>query len=239
MLIPKALLAILVFSSISAQALTQQDKDFYTIDRVEVKEITKDVFNQDVYKSVSQEAYTPDQVITPDPIEQTGRVITIARDLVALGEEVYNLVNKGKPTVATKYSPISIVPKIAGQPVDILETEDWKMPKKKNFKISYYNKYKMEVVEFRYSVMWSYGGKYDGKGAYITGAQIIPDVVNVMWGFDFTATMKLGGIHNGGKRENPIAVASLLLEHTVGNMLSLKSRVDTFVIDGRGGIRKY
>ena len=235
----KVLIAVLVLTSLGAQAYDTRDNDFYTITSIEVKEITTDVFNQRVAKTISEDLYFPDQVITPDPIENAGRVITIARDLVALGQEVYTLVNKGRPSAVTKYAPISVVPRIGKEPVDILETEDWKMPKKKNFQITYKNKLNVKVVDFRFSVMWAYGGKYNGVGAYITSAQIIPDYVNVLWGFDFTATMKLGGIQNGGKRTNPIAQATLLLEHSVSNIFKATSKVNAYVIDGNGGFRKY
>ncbi len=89
------------------------------------------------------------------------------------------------------------------------------------------------------SVVPDPGGKYNGVGAYITSAQIIPDYVNVLWGFDFTATMKLGGIQNGGKRTNPVAQATLLLEHSVSNILKATSKVNAYVIDGNGGFSKY
>lgn len=227
--------------SLSASALTKKnevlDENFFQIDSVKISEVPIDALQEHFSKSIDDD-YLADE-IKPDPIETTGRVINIARDLVALGEEVYSLVTKGRPTVTTKYAPISVVPKLKGEPVDILDTEDWKMPKKKSFQVSYYNTYKMKVVDFRFSVMWAYGGKYDGKGAYITSAQITPDFVKVLFGFDFTATMKLGGLQNSGKREDPVAVATLLLEHTVSNIFQARSVVTTFVIDGKGQFKKY
>jgi hypothetical protein len=93
-------------------------------------------------------------------------------------------------------------------------------------------------VNFRFSVLFGYGGSYDGKGAYLTGAQIITEEVNTLFGFDFSATMKLGGIMNQGTRANPIAVALLNLEHTVNSVMVAHTRTDSFMITGRGGFKK-
>lgn len=221
-------------------APTEYEKSFYTITTVELVEIKRDRLNQLVNEQLFEEVLAPQelhQVITPDPIDQGGRIISVARDLVALGEDVYNLVTKGKPSVVTKYDPLSVVPKVDGKPVDLMDTEEWKFPTKRSFALFYKNKLGMKVIDFKFDVMWSYGGKYNGKGAYITGAQIIP-AASAKFGFDFTATMKVGGIQNAGKRDNPIAVASLLLEHSVSNILNARSMTHIFVIDGLGRFKR-
>jgi hypothetical protein len=48
---------------------------------------------------------TPDPTastpVAPDHIEQAGKVIAVAKDMVALGQAVYDLVQKGKPKNVT------------------------------------------------------------------------------------------------------------------------------------------
>lgn len=97
----------------------------------------------------------------------------------------------------------------------------------------------MEVIKFRYTVLFGYGGKYNGTGAYITGAQIFPRYVNVMFGFDFSATMKVAGIQNSGTRDNPLAVATLLMEYNVSNIAQSRTETASITITGKGGIRKF
>lgn len=174
-----------------------------------------------------------------DPVERTGKVISLAKDLVALGEDVYKLVVKGRPTITTNYAPISVIPRLNGQPVDIMETENWKIPVKRTYEVLYKNLFRMHVVKFRYSVIYSYGGTYNETGAYLTAVQIIPESMNVLFGYDFTATMKLGGIQNNGTRQNPIAGATLLLEYTVRTILMANTEVRTVFVTGQGGYKKY
>jgi hypothetical protein len=235
MLFKRFCLLVLLLSTTGLYAMTDGERDFYTIDRIELVEIKTDPLNQHVEKSI--DIFKIDQEVQPDPIENAGRIISVARDLVALGEEIYSIVTHGKPNITTKYDPISVVPKEGGQPVDPMDMEMWQMPTKRTFSLNYKNKLGMKVVEFKFHVMWSYGGSYNGRGAYITGAQIIP-AASVKWGFDFTATMKLGGIQNSGKKDNPIATASLILEHTVSNILNARSMSHIFIIDGKGRFKQ-
>lgn len=228
--------SLLLLNATHLMAFTQAERDFYTIVSIELKEITTDDLNQNVERMVYSKMLDMDQDI-PDPIENAGRVISVSRDLVALGEDLYNIINHGKPNITTKYEPVSVIPKENGQPVELMELEGWQLPTKRTFALSYKNKFRVKVVEFKFHVMWSYGGSYNGKGAYITGAQIIP-AANVKWGFDFTATMKLGGIQNGGKRDNPLAVATLILEYTISNVLNARSQSHIFVIDGKGNFKR-
>ncbi len=231
-----------------ARVLAQYEKDYLTVSTVKVQEITTDVFNNERSKVVYQKDLNmglpgqasgmPDLNGQIDPTEKVGKVIQTARDLVALGEDVYQLVIKGKPKNTTSYAPISVIPRLNGEAVDLLETENWKMPNKKTYQIVYENLYGMDVVTFRYSVLWSYGGSYDGKGKYITAAQIIPESVRTLFGYDFSATMKLGGIQNNGTRANPLAAATLLLEYSVSTVMVASTSVSSHFILGDGKHKK-
>lgn len=219
------LLVVLSFISTDIWAQSSEE-DFLTITSSEVREVTDEtnLKNFNYYDT--------------GPVGRVGKVIAVGRDLVALGQDIYNLVQKGKPTVKTNYAPISIMPKAADTTDLLMETENWKMPRKVSYEISFYNMYKMEVVKFRYSVFFSYGGSFQGKGAYITAAQIIPEFVSTLFGFDFTATLKLAGFQNIGTRANPVAGATLLMEYTASSLIKAITKVDTFFITGQGKIKR-
>lgn len=234
----KTLILALVAFSTGAWSNTQyDDSKFYQITNVEVKEISRDIIlDQDVQRTVS-DSYVGNMK-SGASVEGAGKIISVARDLVALGEDIYRLVSKGKPNVSTSYDPISVIPRVNGTPVDILDTESWSMPSKRTYAMSLKNTYGIEVVTFRYSIIFSYNGKFNGAGAYITAAQIQPDYLNVLWGFDFTATMKLGGIQNLGSKASPVAGATLIMQYSASNILNSRTMVDTYFITGRGQFRK-
>lgn len=174
-----------------------------------------------------------------DPIENAGKVISVAKDMVALGEDVYSLVIKGKPTVTTSYAPISVVPKNGSEIVDVLDMEGWTVPVTKTYEVKFHNAYNVAVVVFRYSVVYSYKGSYNEKGAYLTAVQVIPDRVRTLFGFDFTATMKLGGIQNQGTKASPVAGALILIEYTVSSFINKENNVDKFFVTGNGQFKRY
>jgi hypothetical protein len=227
------------------QANDEINEEYLTLSTLEVRKISTDVLNQETAQVLYK--MNIDQVtqnIPGAPNEKgllnggkVGKVIGVASDLVALGEGIYNLVNKGKPSNKSSYAPITVIPRVGGKYVDIMETENWSVPKKVTYQIIYKNLYGMEVVKFRYSVIYSFGGTYNGKGAYITAAQIIPDSIMTSWGFDFSAHMKLGGIQNHGSKENPVAGAIMIMEYRVETVLQASLESDSYHITGRGGFK--
>ena len=227
-------LVILGAGSVNAKSLSLQEK-YLTTKKIQIFEIRTDVLNQERKELVDEAGVELlNETGQVDPFEKVGKVIATARELVALGEEVYNLVIKGKPTNTTSYAPISIIPKEAGQPVDILDVEGFTLPTARTFEVRYENLFGMDTVVFRYKVIFSYNGSYNGRGSFITGAQIVPVTASTMFGYDFRADMKLGGIQNTGTRENPVAGATLLLEYEVKTVMKADLSVDSFYVNGKG-----
>lgn len=236
----KGLVLALVLGGVSLSVQAEDvDRNYYTISKMKVSEVTRDTFvNPEVIDTIYEKGLDVRQ-LPGDPVDKAGKVLSIARDLVALGEDIYRLVIKGKPSNKTRYAPISVLPRDGSQAVDILDTENWTMPVKRTFQVVYENMYGADVVTFRYSVMYSYRGSYNGKGAYLTSVQIIPEQVRTLFGFDFTATMKLGGIVNQGTKANPVAGATLLMEYTISSLVVAHNQTETFFVNGRGGFKKY
>lgn len=174
------------------------------------------------------------------PTSQIGDVIRVGRELIALGEQVYQLVLKGKPTVDTSYAPISVIPRREdGNPTNILYTENWQLPKAKKIHAKFKNGFGSEVIKFTYMVIFSYGGSFEGKGSYLTAAQVIPSRVEVSYGHDFSSVMKLGGITNHGTAQDPVAGAMLIIEYKVRSMFKVIETSDTYHITGKGDFYDY
>lgn len=169
---------------------------------------------------------------TVDP----GQVIGWGRDLVALGEAVYELVKKGKPTSQTEYAPINVVPRdpVTRNYVEPMELEDASDPIKRRFVVSARNGFNQEVVRVEYLLLFQVA-KYNGKGKYILNAIVIPNV-SVGYGFDFSSKMKLVGIANKGKASDPLVSMTLDIHNTVGSMVSAKEAHSVITITGLGNI---
>lgn len=225
----------LLLSSLTAAANSEAlvNPDLYKITEIQIEEVA----SPDVVEHESDYDASYKSMPFNTPIDNVGRVIAIGKDLVALGESVYQLVLKGKPVVKTTYAPISVIPRVNGQPADIFETEGWTEPQKRTYQIKYNNLYGVTVIHFMFSVIYSYNGSLNGKGAYLTALQIVPEYVKSLWGWDFTATMKLGGLQNMGTKADPIAGATIMIEYTASSLLENIQRTNSFFINGKGKLK--
>lgn len=176
-----------------------------------------------------------------DRIETAGRVIQTARDFVALGEAIYELVQKGKPKNQTEYAPISVVPRdpMTKEYVDVFDLEGFSMPVEKNYVANITNKAGGAAVTFTYKVMYSYGGSYNGAGKYLTNVIIIPGSVKTQYGWDFNATMKLSGMMNHGTRAEPVAGIMVTLKYQMNSWSAAYERNDTIHITGNGELKSF
>jgi len=175
-----------------------------------------------------------------DRFERVGQVISSARDFVAMGEEIYNLVQKGKPTNTTEHAPLSVVPKdpISKEIIEAFDLEGFSMPVQKKFTTIMKSGFK-EVVRFEYMVVYSYGGSYNGAGKWIAGAEIIPVKVVTKFGWDFNASMKVSGIMNHGTKADPVAGLMMIVKYQMNSWGKAEERNDTFHITGRGEFKSY
>jgi hypothetical protein len=181
----------------------------------------------------------PDEDGQVSGIESFGHVIALAADMVGFGDDIYNILDKGKPTLAVEYTPISVLPRENNTVVDVWETEGWSYPVQYTYEVVFRNVYKKAVVTFRYSVIYSYNGSYNGKGQYLTAVQVIPEYVKTLFGFHVTATMKLNSIQNTGTKAKPIAGAVLGMEYTVSSFFSSVVKQHKFLIRGDGQFKRY
>jgi hypothetical protein len=229
------LVAYLVVGSTQASILSEDERNTYTISHYEISEINLPNPNAELDHGRPFDHREKLLTTVVDP----GLVIGYAKDLVALGQSVYDLVQKGKPSNTTTYAPISIVPKVNGQPADVFDLENFKVPVKRAYQVNYYNVYNANVVHFKFSIMYSYGGTFNGSGAYLTATQIIPEEVKTLWGYDFSATMKLGGMQNTGTKANPIAGVVLNLHYNINTVVKAETKVLAFFIGGNGFFKFY
>lgn len=169
-----------------------------------------------------------------------GDIISIGTQIVALGEGIYNLVQRGKPSIKIgEFDPINVVPRLPGtntyvHPMDVYGTVE--EPMVKRYRADVKNMLNQSVVTYEFILQFEYGGKYDEKGAYIQNAFIIPSQVRVAYGWDFNAQMKVIGISNSGSKDDPVATATLSIKHSFGSVLSATSNDFNVKITGKGKV---
>lgn len=191
------------------------------------------------YKTVITEkplSYEDHQLI--DQTVGPGEIIVMADQIVALGEKLYTLFQKGKPTSQVKYAPVSIVPLdgVTKQPVSVFDLEGDAEPVRKKFSISKKNGLGNEVGRLDILIHFTPGRSFEGKGQYITNANIIPLKANTLYGWDIAASMVVSGVGVSGRKANPIATATLTLSYQLNSVITAINEAVVIDIDGTGKI---
>lgn len=166
-----------------------------------------------------------------DPL---GEIIMVVDKLIALGERIWKIVEKGRPVVTTNFQPISVLPKTIDPLGTFYDMEDWRAPLTKRYNLTFKNGFGSKVIDFTFYVIYQYGGSYEGAGKYLTGIQIVPENLGVSWGFKFDAQSTLMTISNRGSKSNPVAAATFLLTCTSSSPLKEIRTSATFHVTGDG-----
>lgn len=236
------LLVALVTLCMNSQANSGDvySSEYLTIDTVELVEIIEtDGEKQEVPADIANAFNTVNTVAGGGG--QIGAVIAIANQLVALGEKTYTLVKKGEAVVQTESAPISVLPmdKATKTPVSVLDMGGFSAPKTKTYGIRAKNLFGMTTVKFDFMLIFSHGGSYEGKGKYISGAQVIPLLAEATYGYTLDAKFSLQSIMNNGTKDQPVAGAILVMKYTMGTMLKKTQESRTFYINGNGQAKAY
>lgn len=167
-------------------------------------------------------------------------ILMMTRQFIALGKELYALIQAGEPVVNVISEPVQVLPfNESAQVIPAINLSGWKAPVVKKYRIETKNYLGMTPVVFEFMLLFSYGGSQDGHGSYITGAEIKPTLVDVQWGFEFNANFKLQTILNEGSATNPIAGAVLMLDTEVKTPIQQRQLNKTFYINGLGDLSAY
>jgi hypothetical protein len=214
--------------------------EMFTVETVEVQDFSS-MKGMDVGGSLGgaeagQEPVPGKKITTED----VGKVIGVAKDLVALGEDIYTLVQKGKPTSTTDFTPINVVPRdpITKEYADPFEMEGCSMPTQKKY-VSTIKSGNTEAVRFEYMVLFTYDCSYNESGKFIQNAMVQPVSVKATYGWDFNATMKVSGIMNHGTKAQPVAGAMITIKYSMNSWRMAFERNDTIHITGKGEIKNY
>lgn len=241
----KIILALaLASTSLTSFAENVYSDQFQSIQSIEMSEIVTDelgnekeivIKDQPVPSFESQFSHEKMMKMT-----DLGTIIMATEKLIALGEKIYKIVERGRPVVTLDSEPIQVLPRDKdGSPISAMQLHGWRAPVVKKYRVSTKNYLGMKPASFDFMLIYSYGGQENGKGRYITGAQIKPTSVNVSWGYKLDAKFYVQSIMNQGTQENPVASAILMIDYNISTVLQSRSGNQTFFINGLGQAQAY
>lgn len=170
------------------------------------------------------------------PIHSNGPDASGITDIINIGFKIWQIIEANKPVVNIA------MPRASALPIgfkDWSEMESWSDIQVREYQVSYYNVYKMEVVRMNVFVTYSYGGTYNGRGSYISQVGVFLKDLSVSWGFTVNASTEVARTVNVGTRENPQALMEMNFTWSVSSIMKQIHEGLNFSIQGNGELRVY
>ena len=150
---------------------------------------------------------------------------------ITIGERIWQLVANSKPSATVTTQRISVLP---NEQRDWAQIESWKGPATRTYEIAAKNGWGSKVVMHRYTIAWNYGGRYNGKGAYIGNLTMIPTAVSVSFGYSLNARVVVGDAVNMASAQEPVPALPIQVESTITNILKHSQGTEAFYVSGNG-----
>lgn len=224
-----ALLAISLQAS-NALALTKAEQDYLTVDTITVQQIPDETplaIKSQTFQneSVNSLAFQDDGGDSP---------LAILDMIIGIGKRIWIIAEKNKPVVGAEENFVSAVPFGIQDPSQLT---GWQPTKSYSYNIIYKNLFRINIVNFSYRVVFTYGGNVQGKGRYLTGATIARTYLDVGWGYRFKSHVEVPTIVNIGTKDEPVAGMQMNLVWSVDTILKHNEMRASYFIDGHGGFR--
>jgi hypothetical protein len=207
------------FQNVRAAEATD-DVRHLTIGAVKVREITDEVAPLD----------ERDLPLPPagGPVDEADLILD---KIIHMGKKVWAIIAANKPVVNVRTDSASALPEGARGWESL---EGWQLPRARIFRITWENLYGIEVVNFSFRVLYTYGGNVNGKGRYLTRVTIVPRELSVAWGYTFNADATVPSVVNTGTRRDPVAGMELMLKWSVDTVMKHNEGTASFFVQGDG-----
>ena len=165
--------------------------------------------------------------------KDVGGTLVIIDQIINIATKIWDKIKQHAPVVDidTKYA--------AAVPQGITawnQLSEWKKPKSYIYGFYAENLYGVTTIDVKYKVMFTSGGRYKGKGQYLTGVTVVPTVTNVAWGYRFSLAAQVpdSTIANVGTDADPIASLQLKSAWKISTVVKDSNGTSVYYIQGDG-----
>ncbi len=208
------------------QNLSVNEQDFLTIASVKVTAVPNTI-------PVVSPCFTMLKDCPANVPAQAALPIGSIGTIVSIGENIWKIVEAGKPSAHIVSNSVSALPK---ENPNWSQMTDWQGPLIKSYHMEAVNKMGVKVVSMDYKIMAYYGGKFQGKGQYLANLTMITDNVSVAWGYDLQATAELMDLVNTTDEENPVPGCTLQMKWRTDTLLQHREGTHSIFVKGDGTV---
>jgi hypothetical protein len=216
-----------------AKVLSVQTKSLddmtVTVKEIETPESLKASVKAQVDARAAAETVRHAQALNDD----LGAIDVALDQIINIGKKVWSVVSAGKPVMNVKFDFATAFPKGITVASELHGFSDLQY---KSFDYVGTNGFGMEVFRVQYTVVYQYGGSYEGKGAYIASATIVPQNVSAVWGYSLGMNVDNVSVANLGSTKSPVAGMNLMANIKVSTVLKAQELNELFAIRGDNGL---
>lgn len=158
-----------------------------------------------------------------------GELLVEIEQIINIGKKIWKIIEANQPVLNVKYQYANALPKGIKTSEDL---EGFSNLNTRGFHVWGTNLYGVRVYDLEYVAVHRHGGSYQGAGRYVENATVLPQHVEVAWGYTMNYGVTNVSTVNVGTKENPIA--SLLLETELSVSTVLKKSQSRQVFEFRG-----
>ena len=229
-MVAASLVANTGFASTQPKELSSSEQDFFTVTSIKVTPTA----SADVMPAISPCLVSLTSCPATLPKDQIDNPIGSIGDIIAIGQNIWKIVEAGKPSAHIVSNSVSALPK--ENPHWTMMT-NWQGPMVKGYHMEAVNKLGIKVVSMDYKILAYYGGKYKGKGQYLTNLTMITDNVSVAWGYDLQATAELMDLVNTADEENPVPGCTLQMKWKTDTVVQHREGSHAVFVKGDGSVK--
>ncbi|MEY4631892.1 MAG: hypothetical protein RIQ81_2012 [Pseudomonadota bacterium] len=167
------------------------------------------------------------------PADDLTALNVVLDQIINMGKKVWAVVASNQPVLNIKFDFANALPKGVRSASDLAGFSDLQY---KSFVYAGQNGFGAEVFKVQYTVVYQYGGSFEGKGAYISTASVVPQDVSVLWGYDLGMDVQNVAVNNLGTSESPVAGINLMAHIKVSTILKKTEINEVFAIRGDSGL---
>ncbi len=152
--------------------------------------------------------------------------------IIKIGEQVWSFIQNNRPVVTARTMSASALPRGVNCWIDL---DNWQPPRSETYQVVYRNYFGVQVIKLEFSLIYNYGGQYNGLGRYLMNATVQYRDLQVAWGgFHVNANASVPTVMNIGSKDNPVAGMQIDVHWAVSGINDIERTASFFVAgDGR------
>lgn len=220
-----------IISPLSAE----NQETYFEISDVSIEKVGNEVLDDNIHGPLLDECSSgSNQPFAAQP--NNGLDTVLIDQIINYAQKVWDVIVANKPVMNLSEMTANALPQGINCWTGL---SNWELPNSTVYHVSYKNGFGMEVVNFKFRLFYTYGGKFEEVGSYLANVSVTPMQVDVAWGFEFNAHTEVEQVLNIGPLADPVAGMELAMKWRVDTPFKASASQVRYFVTGDGRDKEY